>query len=77
MRIIGGDVCKASLVCWELVEQPGKLKQIFSSEKRKFSRTKPDPLTFHANESSLAEFENYLCGEHHLAKKKLKLIAWC
>lgn len=72
MRIIGGDVCKASLVCWELVEQPGKLKQIFSSEKRKFSRTKPDPLTFHANKSSLAEFENYLCGEHHLAKKKTK-----
>ncbi|MEM1167834.1 MAG: hypothetical protein AAGJ08_01760 [Cyanobacteria bacterium P01_H01_bin.35] len=70
MRIIGGDVCKSSLVCWELTEQPGKLKQIFSEEKRKFSKSNPDPLTFHANKSSLAEFENYLRGNHYLAKGK-------
>ncbi|MDJ0553493.1 MAG: hypothetical protein QNJ68_03455 [Microcoleaceae cyanobacterium MO_207.B10] len=72
MRIIGGDVCKSSLVCWELVEKPGKLKQIFSSEKRKFSKTKPDPLTFHANKLSLADFETYLLGQHDLAKTKVK-----
>ncbi|NET28850.1 hypothetical protein [Okeania sp. SIO1I7] len=72
MRIIGGDVCKSSLVCWELVKQPGKLKQIFSNEKRKFSKSKPDPLTFHANKSSLADFEAYLLGDRELAKAKVK-----
>lgn len=72
MRIIGGDVCKSSLVCWELVEQPGKLKQIFSKEKRRFSKSKPDPLTFHANKLSLAKFETYLLGKHELAKTKVK-----
>lgn len=72
MKIIGGDVCKSSLVCWELIEQPGKLKQIFSKEKRRFSKAKPDPLTFHANKLSLAEFEAYLLGNHELAKAKVK-----
>ncbi|MGD1712857.1 hypothetical protein [Dapis sp. BLCC M172] len=75
MRIIGGDVCKSSLVCWELVQQPGKLRQIFSNEKRKFSKTKPDPLTFHANKLSLLDFENYLLGNHDLAKAKVKADA--
>ncbi|NES68445.1 MAG: transposase [Okeania sp. SIO2D1] len=72
MRIIGGDVCKSSLVCWELVKQPGKLKQIFSNEKRKFSKSKPDPLTIQANKSSLADFEAYLLGDRELAKAKVK-----
>ncbi len=72
MRIIGGDVCKSSLVCWEVTEQPGKLRQIFSHEKRKFSKSNPDPLTFHANKSGLAEFKNYLRGNHYLAKGKVR-----
>ncbi|NET41923.1 hypothetical protein [Okeania sp. SIO2B3] len=55
-----------------MVEQPGKLKQIFSNEKRKFSKSKPDPLTFHANKLSLADFEAYLLGNHELAKARIK-----
>ncbi|NET26711.1 hypothetical protein [Okeania sp. SIO1I7] len=49
MRIIGGDVCKSSLVCWELVEQPGRLKQIFSNEKRKFSKSGVGELVYDIN----------------------------
>ncbi|NER03458.1 MAG: IS110 family transposase [Okeania sp. SIO3C4] len=56
-RIIGGDVCKSSIVCWELSEIPTDLRHEFKSNKR-LKRT--DPLTFYLNLESVKEFVEFL-----------------
>ncbi|NEO51877.1 MAG: IS110 family transposase [Okeania sp. SIO3B5] len=56
-RVIGGDVCKSSIVCWELFEIPTDLRCEFKKNKR---TKKTDPLTFCLNRESVKEFVEFL-----------------
>ncbi|MGB3512429.1 MAG: hypothetical protein WBA93_24960 [Microcoleaceae cyanobacterium] len=59
MRIIGGDVCKSSIVCWELSEIPGDLRQYFKTNRRK---KRDDNLTFHLNRDGEVDFIDFIQG---------------
>lgn len=63
-RIIGGDVCKNSLVCWELSELPLDLRAHFKNKKR---NKRTDKLTFHLNSASVEKFVEFLEGSDCLA----------
>lgn len=68
MRIIGADVCKASIVCWELSEVPKDLRACFRKNKRRSSSKDPDPLTFYANRPHVHSFVSLLKGTHPLSE---------
>jgi|GEM_PF-1731070 len=53
MKIIGLDVCKNSVVAWELEEIPKNFKAFFREHKRKNDKESPDPLKFYANEEGI------------------------
>lgn len=55
--VIGGDICKSSIVCWKLDEIPTDLRKYFRDNKR-LKRT--DPLTFNLNSESVGKFVEFL-----------------
>ncbi|MGL5082223.1 MAG: hypothetical protein ACRC8A_12130 [Microcoleaceae cyanobacterium] len=75
LRIIGGDVCRGSLVCWELGTVPKKFKEHFKENKRKSTKASPDPLQFHLNSLGVADFVSFLEGSHPLTENKVKANA--
>ena len=58
-RVIGGDVCKSSIVCWELNEIPGDLRHHFKQNRRKKQQ---DDLTFTLNQSGEHKFVEFIQG---------------
>ncbi|MDY7004006.1 MAG: transposase [Cyanobacteriota bacterium] len=55
--VIGGDICKSSIVCWKLDEIPADLRKYFKDNKR---LKKNDYLTFNINSESVGEFVKFL-----------------
>lgn len=58
-RVVGGDICKSSIVCWELSEIPGDLRYHFRQNRRK---KRDDPLTFRLNRRGEESFINFIQG---------------
>ncbi|NES06223.1 MAG: IS110 family transposase [Okeania sp. SIO2F4] len=63
LKILGGDVCKSSLVVWELSNNPTDLKREFRQNKRPKLK---DPLTFHLNSESVEKFVGLARGSQGL-----------
>ncbi|HLO84896.1 MAG TPA: transposase [Nostocaceae cyanobacterium] len=49
MKIVGLDVCKNSVVAWELSSIPKNFRTYFKENKRTVKKDAPDPLTFKAD----------------------------
>lgn len=56
-RIIGGDVCQNSLVCWELSELPLDLRAHFKNYKR---IKRSDSLTFYLDAANVEQFVEFI-----------------
>lgn len=54
MKIVGLDVCKNSVVAWELSSIPKNFKSYFRDNKRTVKKDVPDPLTFKADAKGVA-----------------------